>query len=132
MGVIQNSLNTMLATVMGGVLGAKHLANQAKQTAFAEQNELAGLLKDVPKEKNVEIPEAQENAALYQKAVDLNKEDVMSDAMQGRISPKKVKNLVAAKKALEVAQGELESKQLQAKLHEQRKKELQEKYGGKD
>lgn len=43
MGVIQNSLNSMLATLMGGAIGMKHIAGQKEQQAINERNELMNL-----------------------------------------------------------------------------------------
>ena len=48
MGVIQNSLNQALATVMGSVAAAKHFGNQRAQMERSEMIELSDLIADVP------------------------------------------------------------------------------------
>ena len=60
MGVIQNSLNTMLAAVMGGVAGAKHLNQQAKAVKSGEINELLNL-QDASAKLETELGEASKN-----------------------------------------------------------------------
>lgn len=129
MGVIQNSLNQALATVMGGVLGMKHIQGQQAALKSAELNELATLSREVPELKNIEQPEAQAEKDLNQSAVRLIDEDIKNQAIKtGTISTAKIKNIVQAKKGLEVAQGKLDEKNLQLQLKKQRFDELSKKY----
>lgn len=129
MGVIQNSLNQALATVMGGVLGMKHIQGQQASLKSAELNELATLSREVPELKNIEQPEAQAEKDLNQSAVRLIDEDIKNQAIKtGTISTAKIKNVVQAKKGLEVAQGKLDEKNLQLQLKKQRFDELSKKY----
>lgn len=129
MGVIQNSLNQALATVMGGMLGMKHIQGQQAALKSAELNELATLSREVPELKNIEQPEAQAEKDLNQSAVRLIDEDIKNQAIKtGTISTAKIKNIVQAKKGLEVAQGKLDEKNLQLQLKKQRFDELSKKY----
>ena len=129
MGVIQNSLNQALATVMGGMLGVKHVQGQQAALKSAELNELATLSREVPELKNIEQPEAQAEKDLNQSAVRLIDEDIKNQAIKtGTISIAKIKNIVQAKKGLEVAQGKLDEKNLQLQLKKQRFDELSKKY----
>jgi ATP-dependent protease HslVU (ClpYQ) ATPase subunit len=129
MGVIQNSLNTMIATVAGSILGAKHIQGQQASLKSAELNELATLSREVPELKNIEQPEAAAETALNEKAVNLIGDNIMNQALKsGTISPAKVKNLTAAKMGLEVAQGKLDEKNIQLQLKQQRFNELSKKY----
>lgn len=43
MGVIQNSLNTMLGAITGGVLAATHIGEQKEANEIAKQKEAEGL-----------------------------------------------------------------------------------------
>lgn len=68
MGVIQNSLNSMLATLMGGVIGAKHIAGQQKQL---EQSEMT----EIPK-KMIELGELDEQIDKDAQTLDTFKGDI--------------------------------------------------------
>ena len=128
MGVIQNSLNTMIATVAGSILGAKHIEQQAAQVKTSELSELASLSKEIPEIKNVDVPEAQATRDFDAKAAQLIEEDMMKEVAQGRLPVKKLQNLTAQRKALEISQGKLDEKNLQKTLKEQRFAELKKKY----
>lgn len=129
MGVIQNSLNTMIATVAGSILGAKHIEQQAAQVKTSELAELSKLSEEVPKLKNVDIPEAEKQVAFDEKAKNLAEEDILNQALKtGTISAAKIKNAVAIKKGLEMSQGKIDAKNLEHMLKEKRLEELKQKY----
>ena len=76
MGAIQNSLNSMLATVMGGVLGMKHIQKQNAALKQAEINELVDLSEKAPKlDKELE-DKASERENLLSDARQLNKGNI--------------------------------------------------------
>ena len=64
MGVIQNSMNTALATLMGGMLGIQHIKGQQEQLKSSELKELVGLEEESIK-KDKELSEAHEKAEGY-------------------------------------------------------------------
>lgn len=60
MGVIQNSLNQSLVTVMGGIVGMKHIQGQQEATKQAEIKELTNLKEQLPKiEADIEAADKQ-------------------------------------------------------------------------
>ena len=136
MGVIQNSLNTMIATVAGSILGAKHIEQQTAQVKTSELAELAGLEEEVPKIKFEEQPAAEETTQTLETAHQRIGEDLDRKLeTQGSFTAADARNATMATRALKIAQGELSSKNLQLKLKEQRLNELRNKYekdlGGK-
>ena len=138
MGVIQNSLNSMLATIMGGVIGMKHIEGQQEQLKSSELMELASL-GDKEIESKKELIESAEKYVGARKESDLiekgqmklytndSKEPVWVDKKydEGEWSTQRNK----AKTAVESAKKEVNSKALTHLLIQRRQKELEGKYG---
>lgn len=124
MGVIQNSMNQMLATGFGVALGAKHFAGKELESIKSNVNEYVALKGEIPKAKEVisglqeNVGQAQHNVDVIQKRADKQK------ISKGNISPVTQNKLEKARLALESAQGELDSTQLGLKLKEARFAEL--------
>ena len=129
MGVIQNSLNQAIATVVGAGLASKHLSQQAAQVKTSELNELSKLSEEVPKLKNVDAPEAEEQVKFDTKAKELAEKDILDQAVtKGTVSSSKIKNVVLIQKGLEMSQGTMDAKNLELALKESRLEELKKKY----
>lgn len=140
MGVIQNSLNQALATIMGSVLAGKHVYSQQQQLRRSEINEFLDLKdKDLALQqelnedyKNLEnmqdenkmysqnkfkayLPNDQENPVWVNKSVDENEFNVQKSK---------------AAYALKTAQQAIENKGTRDLLIQNRIDELKEKRGG--
>lgn len=142
MGVAQNSLNNVIATIAGGVVAGTHLYQQGKMLKTSEMQELAGLKESIPQEeaavKNAET-EAKV-AELRKKAIDkgFNPEglevDVSTNSYMGPMRLNTVGLDYDKRKALEgltTAQGVLAGKQAQLELKKTRFEELRKKYESK-
>ena len=140
MGAIQNSLNSMLATVMGGVLGMKHIQKQNAALKQAEISELVDLSGKAPKlDKELE-DKASERENLLSDARQLNKGNIQlqfpgeegsvwikASGKEGldELSKQKEMNI----KALQNSKREIEASGLHKLLMSQRIDELRSKYG---
>ena len=138
MGVIQNSMNTMLATVMGGVLGMQHIKGQEaakeaqlKAVAATEKKELAELQADIPnikygelKELNIEKKNLKTDISDKKTIRDLA---VMEGSEESRIEELN-KDINKTSNALKVTEGKIKGKKMQLKLKEARFQELGQKY----
>lgn len=138
MGVIQNSLNSMLATVMGGVIGMKHIQGQQEQL---KQSEMA----EIPK-KMMELSELDEQADKDVQTLDTYKSEIEKYG-QGQIKtylPGDDKNPIWVNKAgneeewsnqfqmslkgLRRSAGEITARQMQRELTKNRFDELMRKH----
>ena len=140
MGAIQNSLNSMLATVMGGVLGMKHIQKQNAALKQAEINELVDLSEKAPKlDKELEA-KTSERENLLSDARQLNKGNIQlqfpgeegsiwikANGKEGleELTRQKEMNI----RALKSSKNEIEASSLHKILMNQRIKELKNKYG---
>lgn len=160
MGVIQNSMNQMLATVMGGVLGLKHIKGQAESNEIkdnilknqqietkanaAEARTKAKIAKNefINKEKEEYIKTGEEIANIKNVEIpELERKESNIQRWQKnqqqtfgkRATVRNLENVEYQKsvEALNETQGKLKAKQTQLMLKEARFNELDKKYGGK-
>lgn len=140
MGVIQNSLNSMLATVMGGVIGMKHIQGQQKQLEASEMAEIPKLLNEVGRldfeeSKDIEVLEG------YQKDIEQYGKGKMKTYLpndtenpiwvdRGANMEEWSNQYQMSLRGLRQASTEMTSKQMQKQLSKQRFDELYEKYYG--
>ena len=130
MGVIQNSMNQMLATVMGGALGIKHIQGQQSNLKAAELSELADLPEKVSTNEKY-INALKNDAESQEKEIEIVKAGTPDNPIT---NPEDINytELQIAEKALKETEGKLESAKMRQKLWTARQKELENKYiGGK-
>ncbi len=139
MGVIQNSLNSMLATVMGGVIGMKHIQGQQaalKQAEISELVDLSGKAPALDKEL-AQKTSVRENLLADQKELNKGNIQLQFPGEEGNIwikasgkegldelSKQKEMNI----KALRSSEREIEASGLRQLLMSQRIDELRNKY----
>lgn len=141
MGGIQNSLNSMLATLMGAAVAGQHIHSQRAQVESAERVELAGLEEQIPEseeeiaKQEVNVKEAQLRSEAVAKG--FNPDTLTVDAAAGTYAgPMRLDTTTLehdkkmAAQALKTAQGVLEGKQAQLKLKKKRFEDLTKRYGG--